>query len=89
MWPQAAVGGTSAIPPLSGDQQTSGEPVATGAFDPIETFRATVRHKNASQMMRASEMLFCHIVDLISAFLSLYNLDARVCFGSLLHVGIS
>jgi hypothetical protein len=25
--------GTSTIPPLSGDKQTSGEPVATGAFD--------------------------------------------------------
>jgi hypothetical protein len=31
--------GTSAISPLSGDKQTSGEPVATGAFDPITDMR--------------------------------------------------
>jgi hypothetical protein len=31
--------GTSAIPPLSGDEQTSGEPVAIGAFDPDRTDR--------------------------------------------------
>jgi hypothetical protein len=30
--------GTSAIPSLSGDKQTSGEPVATGAVDPQAIF---------------------------------------------------
>jgi hypothetical protein len=31
--------GTSAVPPLSGDKQTSSEPVATGAFGPRADLR--------------------------------------------------
>jgi predicted dienelactone hydrolase len=38
-WPPSGGCGTSAIPPLSEDKQTSGEPVATGAFDPTTDMR--------------------------------------------------